>query len=47
LEAKQAQFLKEVERGTNRKALEKWNQLVFDELKIDNITLFGLYTEKE
>lgn len=47
LEAKQAQFLKEVERGTNRKSLEKWNQLVFDELKIDNITLFGLYTEKE
>ena len=43
----QAQFLKEVERGTNRKSLEKWNQLVFDELKIDNITLFGLYTEKE
>lgn len=47
LEAEHVQFLKEVERGTNKKALEKWNQYVFDELKIDNISLFELYSEKE
>lgn len=47
LELKQALFLKEVERGTNRKAMEKWNQIVFSELQIDNISLFELYIDKE
>lgn len=35
-------FLKETERGTNRKQFEKWNALIKEELQIDNIDLFGL-----
>lgn len=42
LEKQQQLFLKETERGTNRKQLEKWNTLIKQELQIDNMDLFGL-----
>ena len=32
-------YLNEVNLGKNSDALKKWNQLVFDQLKIDNIEL--------
>lgn len=47
LEAQKTRFLKEVDRGTHRKAMEKWNALIYEALAIDNIALFGLYTEEE
>lgn len=34
------QYLEEVDRGTNLKELEKWNQYVVDKLGIDNMSLF-------
>lgn len=42
LEKQQQLFLKETERGTNRKQFEKWNALIKEELQIDNMDLFGL-----
>jgi hypothetical protein len=36
-------FLTEVDRGQNRKAMLKWNEVIKAELGIDNITLFALY----
>jgi len=36
-------FLKETERGGNKKALEKWNRYVYERLGIDNLAYFGLY----
>lgn len=35
-------YLKEVQRGTNKEALEKWNRLICEELEIDNLNLFGI-----
>lgn len=35
-------YFKEVQRGTNKIALKKWNNVVLRELKIDNIELFGV-----
>jgi hypothetical protein len=35
-------YLKEVERGTNRKQLEKWNRYDMQSLGIDNMSLFNL-----
>ena len=35
-------YFKEVQRGTNKEALEKWNRLVLNELGIDNISLFEI-----
>jgi len=40
LEELEVQYLKEVVRGTNRKALEKWNRYVDDRLGINNMELF-------
>jgi hypothetical protein len=37
------QYLEEADRGTNRKALEKWNQYIVDKLGIDNLILFKLF----
>jgi hypothetical protein len=39
----QTTYLKAVDRGTNRLELEKWNEYVKTELKIDNIALFQPY----
>lgn len=35
-------YFKEMERGTNRKSLIKWNALVIQELNIDNVSLFRI-----
>ncbi len=35
-------FLAQVDRGQNRKAMIKWNQFIKVELDIDNLSLFGL-----
>lgn len=35
-------YFKEVERGTNFEALQKWNEVICNKLHIDNIYLFGL-----
>lgn len=40
-----AVYFKEVQRGTNKEALKKWNALVLDTLTIDNIGFFGLEME--
>jgi len=42
IEAQSADYLREVERGRNYKALDKWNAFVMNELQIDNIALFGV-----
>ncbi len=47
LEKRKTLFLREVERGTQRKAMEKWNAEIMNDLGIDNISLFQLYTEEE
>lgn len=36
------EYFKEVQRGTDKEALQKWNKLVIKELGIDNIRLFGI-----
>lgn len=38
-------FSDEVERGTRKKAMLKWNEVIIKELGIDNLALFGLYQE--
>jgi hypothetical protein len=38
-------FADEVERGSRKKAMLKWNAIIFKELGIDNLALFGLYQE--
>lgn len=40
-----AAYFKEVQRGTNKEALKKWNAIVLDALNIDNIGFFGLEME--
>ena len=35
-------YFKEVERGTNRDNLLKWNKVVLEELNIDNVSIFGI-----
>lgn len=35
-------YFKEVQRGTNREALQKWNNVVFKALNIDNIEFFAI-----
>lgn len=35
-------YFKEVERGTNLEALQKWNEIICNELHIDNMYLFGI-----
>lgn len=44
LQAKKEQelFLKEVDRGTVKKAMEKWNSYILQELGNDNLGLFGV-----
>jgi hypothetical protein len=39
------QYLQEVDRGTNRKELEEWNQYIVDNLGINNMRLFNLLKE--
>jgi hypothetical protein len=34
-------FLEEVDRGSRKKAMLKWNQIILDELGIDNMRLFA------
>lgn len=46
LNKQKALFLKEVDRGTNRKAMEKWNSYIVNAIGIDNIVLFKLYEEE-
>lgn len=41
----QAGFLKEVNRGKNIQALNKWNQLIVEKLGINNMAIFGILTE--
>jgi hypothetical protein len=36
-------FLAQVDRGQNRKAMLKWNEVIKAELGIDNVLLFSLY----
>ena len=38
-------YLKEVQRGEQTEAFEKWNAHVYRELGIDNFALFGIYEE--
>lgn len=45
LELFQTAFLKEMQRGTNTRALLKWNAYVLEKLKIDNIAIFGVVVE--
>jgi hypothetical protein len=35
-------YFKEIERGTNKSNLKKWNTIVFKELNIDNIAIFNI-----
>jgi hypothetical protein len=35
-------YFKEIERGTNKSNLKKWNKIVYEELNIDNIALFQI-----
>lgn len=42
LEKLKSKFLLEVDRGTNRKEMEKWNQYVIDNLGINNMIIFNL-----
>ncbi len=37
-----SKYFKEIQRGTNREALQKWNNVVLEELHINNIELFDL-----
>ena len=46
LSKQKALFLKETDRGTNRKAMEKWNSCIVNAIGIDNIALFKLYEEE-
>jgi hypothetical protein len=46
LETETAQYLKEVERGKNTAALEKWNNYVYEHLFINNMELFELTKRK-
>lgn len=39
-------FLKEVDRGTNLKAMSKWNEYIMETVRIDNMKLFQLEAEK-
>jgi len=39
-------YFREVDRGTNKEALLKWNELVKTELRIDNVALFHPYEEE-
>jgi len=41
----QALFLKEVDRGTTEKAMQKWNEYILKEIGIDNVSLFQLTYE--
>jgi hypothetical protein len=45
LELMENQYLKEVSRGTNRKALVKWNKYVDEKLGINNMQLFNVRAE--
>ncbi len=36
-------FLTQVDRGQNRKAMLKWNEVIKADLGIDNVVLFSLY----
>ena len=36
------EYFKEVQRGTDKEALRKWNKLVIEEVSIDNMSLFGI-----
>ena len=42
LNEQQKSFLKETQRGNNLIAMKKWNDIIFKELKIDNVMLFRL-----
>jgi len=35
------EYLRDVERGTNRNQLEKWNKYILKNLDIDNMSLFN------
>jgi hypothetical protein len=35
-------YFKEIERGTNKSNLKKWNKIVYEELSIDNIAMFQI-----
>ena len=37
------EYLTQVDRGQNRKAMLKWNEIIKAELGIDNVDLFSLY----
>tara|TARA_B100000508_G_scaffold60116_1_gene46731 strand:- start:11392 stop:13050 length:1659 start_codon:yes stop_codon:yes gene_type:complete len=41
------QYFLDVERGTEREELKKWNAVVFEELKIDNIKIFDLQPKEQ
>lgn len=43
LELRLNDFLTQVERGQNRKAMLKWNAFILEQLGIDNVALFSLY----
>lgn len=43
LELRLNEFLTQVDRGQNRKAMLKWNAFIVEQLGIDNVALFSLY----
>lgn len=47
IEAKKQVFLQAVKRGTNETAMEKWNSYVWEELGIDNISIFKPFSKNE
>lgn len=47
LETQTTQYLKEVERGKNKKFLEKWNSYVIENVGINNIQLFELQNKEK
>jgi hypothetical protein len=43
LDAVLTDFLTQVDRGQNRKAMLKWNAFITEQIGIDNVALFALY----
>ena len=43
MDIKTRQFFKDVSHGTNEAGMVKWNKFIYEELQIDNLTLFEIY----
>lgn len=47
IEKLKSTYFKEVDQGNNKSNMIKWNAIVFENLKIDNIELFKPYEKNE